>query len=84
MNYGLEHRPVGKRPICWHGRDRPQKRPCVHTQVHDIKDMRFLWTGPDRTQESLGAFFDELGQERCQKIEVVCCDMWAPYVEAIK
>jgi len=28
--------------------------------------------------------FDDLGQERCEQIEAFCCDMWAPYIDAIK
>lgn len=55
-----------------------------HTQVYDLIEKRLLWSDEDRTSETLNAFFDELGKERCEQIEAVCCDMWAPYIDVIK
>jgi len=56
----------------------------LYTQVYDLIERRLLWSGEDRTSETLEAFFDDLGQERCEQIEAVCCDMWAPYIDAVK
>ena len=55
-----------------------------HTQVYDLVEKRLLWSGENRTSETLEAFFDYLGQERCEQIKAVCCDMWAPYIDAVK
>jgi transposase len=55
-----------------------------HTQVYDLKENRLLYSGQDRTSETLEAFFNCPGQARCQKIEAVCCEIWAPYIEVIK
>lgn len=41
-------------------------------------------SGEDRTSEALEGFFNYLGEDRCEKIEAVCCDIWAPYIEVIK
>ena len=55
-----------------------------HTQVYDLIEQRLLWSWEDRTSESLEAFFDEFGEERCENIQAVCWDMWAPYIDVIK
>jgi transposase len=55
-----------------------------HTQLYDLIEKRLLWSGENRTAETLAAFCDELGKKRCEHIEAVCCDMWAPYVDMIK
>jgi transposase len=62
----------------------PVRGHMYHTQVYDLIEKRLLWSGEDRTSETLEAFFDYLGQDRCGHIRAVRCDMWAPYVDAIK
>lgn len=45
---------------------------------------RLLWIGKNREKETLHAFFDFLGDERCQRIKFVCSDMWQAYLSVIK
>jgi len=56
------------------------------TVVYQLNDgcRRLLWIGRERTEETLGAFFDWLGKERTQALEFVCSDMWKPYLKVIK
>jgi transposase len=84
VDYGLAKRDLGK--LIYIGIDEISRKRghMYHTQVYDLVEKRLLWSGEDRTSETLEAFFDYLGKERCEQIEAVCCDMWAPYVDAIK
>jgi transposase len=84
VDYGLKHRDMGT--VIYIGVDEISRRKghIYHTQVYDLKGKRLLWSGEERTSETLEAFCDELGDERCKQIEAICCDMWAPYVEVIK
>ena len=84
VNYGLANRDLDN--LIYIGIDEiSRKRGHVyHTQVYDLLEKRLLWSGEDRTSETLEAFFDYLGKDRCERIEAVCCDMWAPYIDAIK
>lgn len=84
VDYGLEHRDTDN--VLYIGIDEiSRKRGHVYqTQVYDLTEKRLLWSGEDRTAETLQDFFDHWGKERCNKIEAVCCDMWAPYVDVIK
>jgi transposase len=45
---------------------------------------RLLWIGRDRTEETLGKFFNWLGEKRTQAVEFVCSDMWKPYLKVIR
>jgi transposase len=44
---------------------------------------RVVWMSAGRDEATLGAFFDELGPERTEKLEAVGTDMAAWYLEAI-
>jgi transposase len=84
VDYGLKHREINK--VLYIGVDEISRRKghIYHTQVYDLKEKRLLWSGEDRTAETLEAFCNEFGKENCGQIEAVCCDMWAPYVDVIK
>lgn len=84
VDYGLENRDLDD--LLYIGVDEISRKKghVYHTQVYDLIKRRLLWSGEDRTSETLEAFFDELNKERCEQIEAVCCDMWAPYVDVIK
>jgi len=84
VDYGLKHRDMSK--ILYIGIDEISRRKnhIYHTQVYDLLEKRLLWSGEDRTAETLETFFDELGEEGCEQIGAVCCDMWAPYVDVVK
>ena len=38
---------------------------------------RLVWAAPGRDKQTVCAFFDTLGEERCKQIELVSCDMAA-------
>lgn len=84
VDYGLRNRDLDK--IIYIGIDEISRKKghVYHTQVYDLEEKRLLWSGENRTAETLEAFFDYLGQDRCQKLTAVCCDMWAPYIDVIK
>ena len=54
------------------------------TVVLDYLSGRVIWTGKDRTKETLGDFFAGMTDEQRQNIEAIAMDMWDPYIHAIK
>ncbi len=44
---------------------------------------RLLWIGKDHKKETLYAFCDFMGEQRCQTIQFVCSDMWKAYITVI-
>lgn len=56
------------------------------TLVYEIETgcQRLLWVGKERSRESFEQFFTLIGAQLAQRIEVVCSDMWQPYLELIK
>lgn len=50
---------------------------CVLTDLERGIHLDIL---PDRKKETLRAYFQGLGSDWCKQIEVVSCDMWAPYI----
>ncbi len=52
--------------------------------VYDLERRTLLWVGEDRSEQTLRKFFSELGRRRCQTIQVVLMDMWAPYAKAVR
>ena len=61
-----------------------KKRHKYATVVADAQRYRVLWVVKDRKESSLLKFYDQLGQEGCQRIEAVAMDMWKPYEKATK
>jgi transposase len=55
------------------------------TLVYQIDSgcRRLLWVGKDRTEQTLGRFFDLLGDEICPTLRYVCSDMWKPYLKVV-
>jgi transposase len=53
------------------------------TVVVDHVRGRVVWARPGRNAATLRAFFDELGVERCAKLEAVTIDMSGAYKKAI-
>jgi transposase len=43
-----------------------------------------VWIGEGRTRETVGAFFNELGEERTKDVEVVSMDMCGAYMEEVR
>jgi transposase len=53
------------------------------TVVNDLEG-RVLHVGDDRKQETLDAFFEDLGEAGCRKLESVAMDMWGPYIASTR
>lgn len=54
------------------------------TLVYDLGRRRLVWVGQNRDSETMAKFFRWLGPRRRRSIRVVCCDMWAVYIEAVR
>jgi len=61
-----------------------RKQHVYHTNVYDLSTKRLLWSGEGRSEKTLEDFFAWFGAEKAAKLQGICCDMWAPYVEVIK
>ena len=53
------------------------------TQVYDLDTKRLLWSGEGRGEITLRAFF-EAYPDVSKTVQSVCCDMWDPYIKAIR
>ena len=53
------------------------------TVVVDHRRGCVVWAKPGKNADTLKAFFDELGPERCAKLEAVTIDMSAAYIKAV-
>jgi transposase len=51
--------------------------------VVDHITARIVWAHRGKNAETLKAFFDELGPERCAKLEAITIDMSAAYIKAV-
>lgn len=54
------------------------------TVVTNLENGDVVWTGEGKSAETLGKFFDELGEERSAKLQVVAIDMSAAYTKAVR
>jgi len=56
------------------------------TLVYQIDQgfTRLLWVGKERTLESFQGFFTVIGEQLASQIEIVCSDMWQPYLDVIR
>ena len=61
-----------------------KKRHNYLTVVVDHDRGRVVWAGEGRSAEALTPFFDELGNEGCQAIELVTIDLAAAYTKAVR
>jgi transposase len=61
-----------------------RKRHRYITTVVDHETHRIVWAKEGKSSETLDAFFDELGEERAKKIEVVTIDMSAAFIKSIR
>jgi transposase len=50
----------------------------------DAHLVRLLWIGYDRTEDTLRAGLNSLGERVCAGLRFVCSDMWAPYLAAVR
>jgi len=61
-----------------------QKRHEYVTIVHDLEGEKVVHVADARKQETLEAYFEELGPEACAALETIAMDMWAPYITAAR
>lgn len=61
-----------------------RKRHRYITVVVDHDRQRIVWAAEGNSSQTLDAFFDELGQERAKRIEIVTIDMAAGYIKSIE
>lgn len=61
-----------------------RKRHRYLTTVVDHDRRRVVWAAAGRSAETLGAFFEALGEERCAKLECVTMDMATGYIKAVE
>jgi transposase len=54
------------------------------TLVYDLERSRLVWIGENRDAETMNRFFEWLGPRRARSIVIVCCDMWAIYLAAVR
>jgi transposase len=54
------------------------------TLVYDLERRRLVWAGENRDAETMKRFFAWLGVKRASSVVLVCCDMWAVYIEAVR
>jgi len=84
VEYGLARR--RRRPLHVLGIDEVSRRKRHHylTVVYDLERGVLLWVGEDRRGEALVRFFTPLGRRRSATIQVVCLEMWKPYLKAVR
>lgn len=61
-----------------------RKRHRYLTIVVDHDRRRVVWAGVGRSAETLGRFFDLLGEQGCRRIELATIDMAGGYIKAIR
>jgi transposase len=61
-----------------------RKRHRYLTTVVDHDRRRVVWAAPGRSAETLGAFFEALGEERWAQLECVTMDMAGGYLKAVE
>lgn len=83
--WGLEHRSIENVTAIGVDEIQYKKGHKYLTLVYQIDKhcRRLLWIGKDHKKETLHAFCDFMGEQRCQAIEFVCSDMWKAYISVI-
>jgi transposase len=54
------------------------------TLFYDLEQGEVIWVGEDRRYETLLQFVEWFGEEHFRALTAICCDMWDPYLKAIK
>jgi transposase len=82
--WGLKHR-VWK-PLHVIGIDEVSRRKGHRylTLVYDLVRRQLVWVGEGRDATTMEKFFAWLGPRRGRATQVVCCDMWAIYLDAVR
>jgi len=82
--WGLTHRPW--KPLRVIGIDEVSRSKGQRylTLVYDLERNRLVWIGENRDAATMQSFFRWLGPRRARSVLIVCCDMWAVYVAAMR
>lgn len=83
--YGLARRDLSQLRVIGIDELSRRKGHVYHTNLYDIgrHPRRLIWSGHGRSKQTLERFFDDLGDAHAARLEAVCCDMWANYVEVV-
>jgi transposase len=54
------------------------------TLVYDLAKSEVIWIGRNRAYATVLEFIAWFGEERFRQLDTVCCDMWDPFIKAIK
>ncbi len=73
-------------PLHLMGIDEVSRRKGLRYQTLDsnLARRRVVWVGKEREEATLQRFFAWLGKRRARAIQVVCCDMWRPYLAVVR
>jgi transposase len=61
-----------------------QRRHKYATIVFNHESGEPVWIGPGRSIATLDAFFDQIGPEACQRLQLITLDMSNAYIEVVK
>ena len=86
VDYGLKHRNLNHIEAIGIDEVAYKSGHNYMTLVYQINGglKRLIAVEKHRTAKSLLRIFHDLGKERCQRITVVCSDMWKPYLKVIE
>ncbi len=85
VQWGLAHRNIDNMTAIGVDEIQYNKGHKYLTLVYQIDKhcRRLLWIGKDHKKETLHAFCDFMGAQRCKAIQFVCSDMWKAYISVI-
>ena len=84
VQYGLDHRDKSRTIILGVDEISRKKGHVYHTNIYDLLGKKLLGSYEGRAFESLASFFESWGEDNLKNITGICCDMWDPYIKAIK
>lgn len=84
VQWGLQHRRW--KPLHFIGIDEVSRRKGHRylTLVYDLARRCLVWVGENRDAATMQQCFAWLGRRRARAMQVVCCDMWAVYLDAVR
>ena len=84
VEFGLKCRDISQTVLIGIDEISRKKGHIYHTQIYDLTRKKLLASFEDRTYESVSACLKEWGMDNLKNIKAICCDMWDPYLKAIK
>lgn len=86
VDYGLNHRCLDNVKALGIDEIQYQRGHKYLTLVYqiDANCRRLLFVGRNRTAKTLLRFFFRFGKERTQQLQVICSDLWKPYLKIVK